>query len=85
MRVNKIAYSNQARKILLRIAVDDARLIRGKIEQYAQNPVSLSNNVKKLKDRDGLRLRIRDWRVVFREERETIEVLIVGPRRSVYG
>ncbi len=49
MRVKKIAYSNQARKTLLRIAVDDARRIQGKIEQYARDPVSLSNNVKRLR------------------------------------
>jgi len=85
MRVKKIAYSNQARKTLLRIAVDDARRIQGKIEQYAQDPVSLSNNVKRLKGRDGLRLRIGDWRVIFHEDRETIDVLIIGPRGSVYG
>lgn len=83
--MKKIAYSNQARKTLLRIAVDDARRIQGKIEQYAQDPSSLSNNVKRLKGRDGLRLRIGDWRVIFHEDPETIDVLIIGPRGSVYG
>jgi mRNA interferase RelE/StbE len=83
--VKKIAYSNQMRKTLIRMAADDARRIQGKFEQYAEDPVSLSNNVKKLKGRDGLRLRIGDWRVIFREDRETIDVLIIGPCRSVYG
>lgn len=83
--MKKIAYSNQARKALLRMAADDARRIRAKIEQYAGDPISLSNNVKRLKGRDGLRLRIGDWRVIFHEDRETIGVLIIGPRGSVYG
>jgi mRNA interferase RelE/StbE len=67
------------------MAADDARKIRAKIEQYAQDPASLSNNVKRLKGREGLRLRIGDWRVIFNESRETIDVLVIGPRGSVYG
>jgi mRNA interferase RelE/StbE len=67
------------------MAMNDARRIQEKIEQYTENPVSLSNNVKKLKGRDGLRLRIGDWRVIFHEDRETVDVLIIGPRGSVYG
>ena len=83
--MKKIAYSNQSRKTLLRMAADDARKIRAKIEQYAQDPASLSNNIKRLKGREGLRLRIGDWRVIFNEGRETIDVLVIGPRGSVYG
>ena len=67
------------------MAMNDARRIQEKVEQYAENPVSLSNDVKKLKGRDGLRLRIGDWRVIFHEDRETVDVLIIGPRGSVYG
>jgi mRNA interferase RelE/StbE len=58
---------------------------RAKSSNTLRNPVSLSNNVKRLKGRDGLRLRIGDWRVIFHEDRETIDVLIIGPRGSVYG
>jgi mRNA interferase RelE/StbE len=63
----------------------DSQRIRSKIEQYAQKPASLSNNVKRLKGREGLRLRVGDWRVIFNESRETIDVLVIGPRGSVYG
>ena len=83
--MKKIAYSNQARKTLFRVAADDAQRIRARIEQYAQDPASLANNIKKLKGREGLRLRIGDWRVIFEENRETIDVLVIGPRGSVYG
>jgi mRNA interferase RelE/StbE len=83
--VKKIAYSNQARKALLRLAADDARRIRSKIEQYADDPASLANNVKKLQGRNGFRLRVGDWRVIFEESAEVIDVLAIGPRSSVYG
>jgi mRNA interferase RelE/StbE len=83
--VKKIAYSNQARKALLRMPTDGAQRIREKIEQYAAEPEALANNVKKLRGRDGLRLRIGDWRVIFDESPDTIDVLVIGPRGGVYG
>jgi mRNA interferase RelE/StbE len=60
-----------------------ARLIRSKIEQYAADPASLANNVKALKGRDAIRLRIGDWRVIM-EDDVVIEVLEIGPRGSIY-
>jgi mRNA interferase RelE/StbE len=83
--MRKIAYSNQARKTLLRMTVGDSQRIRAKIEQYAQDPTSLANNVKKLKGREGLRLRIGDWRIIFNERADAIDILVIGPRGSVYG
>jgi mRNA interferase RelE/StbE len=83
--VKKIAYSNQARKALLQMPADQSQWIREKIEQYARNPAELANNVKRLKGREGLRLRVGDWRVIFDESADTIEVLVIGPRGSAYG
>lgn len=42
-----------------------ARLIRGKIEDLAQDPWAPNNNVKKLVGRPGYRLRVGDWRVIY--------------------
>jgi mRNA interferase RelE/StbE len=83
--VKKIAYSNQALKALQRMPSNDAVRLREKIEQYARDPKSLANNVKGLHGREGLRLRVGDWRVIFDEDDQTINVLAVGPRGSVYG
>ena len=82
--MKKIAYSNQARKELRMISGNSQR-IRSKIEQYARDPASLSNNVKRLKGREGLRMRVGDWRVIFNESKDTIDILVIGPRGSVYG
>ena len=62
----------------------DSRRIREKIEQYAADPASLANNVKKLKGREGLRLRIGNWCVIFDERDASVDVLVIGPRGSVY-
>ena len=83
--VRKVAYSSEALKSLRRIPRNDAQRIRDKIEQYAVDPPSQANNVKKLRGRDGLRLRVGDWRVIFDEDEDGIRVLVIGPRGSVYG
>ncbi len=61
-----------------------ARLIRDKIDQYALNPASLAPNVVKLQGRDGYRLRVGDWRVIFNDDGAVLAVLKIAPRGSVY-
>jgi mRNA interferase RelE/StbE len=41
-------------------------------------------DVKRLKGRDGVRLRVGDWRVIFYEDQEAIVVTAVGHRREIY-
>jgi mRNA interferase RelE/StbE len=57
------------------------RLIRSKIEQYAADPASLANNVLKLQGREGFRLRVGDWRVIFDEDGRILQILQVARRR----
>ena len=60
-------------------------LIVSKIEQVANDPASLGNNLRPLKGRPGeFRLRVGDWRVIMTETGEIIAVIKVGPRGSVY-
>jgi mRNA interferase RelE/StbE len=62
-----------------------AKRIMGKVEDYATDPASQANNVTALKGRDGIRLRVGDWRVVMSDEGQVLAVLDVGPRGGVYG
>src|SRR3546814_12412205 len=80
-RVKPIVYTRSAIRSLGRMPVSKARLIRSKIEQYAADPASLANNVKALKGRDAIRLRVGDWRVIM-EDGVVIAVLEIGPRGS---
>jgi mRNA interferase RelE/StbE len=41
-------------------------------------------DVKRLKGRDGARLRVGDWRIIFYVERNTLVVVAVGHRREIY-
>jgi mRNA interferase RelE/StbE len=79
-----ISYTRQALKALRRMPADTAQRIVAKIEQYAEQPESQANNVKALKGREGIRLRVGDWRVVMNDEGVVLAVLEIGPRGSVY-
>ena len=81
----EIRYTKAAAKALTKMPTNEARLIRGKIRQYAADPASLANNVRKLQDReDAYRLRVGDWRVIFSQDGVILDVLNVRPRGSAY-
>jgi mRNA interferase RelE/StbE len=79
-----IRYSKAAIKALSAMPANTARRIMAKVEQYAADPASLANNVKKLQGRDGYRLRIGDWRVIFDHDGVVLDGLQIGPRGGVY-
>ncbi|ADH85699.1 plasmid stabilization system [Desulfurivibrio alkaliphilus AHT 2] len=84
--MKRLTYSRDALKTLGRIPADTARLIRSKLEQYAAEPASLTNNVKAIKGQPGyLRLRIGDWRVIFSDNGEVIAVIKLAPRGGAYS
>jgi mRNA interferase RelE/StbE len=59
-------------------------LIRQKIDELAADPLSLSANVKRLHGRPEYRLRVQDWRIIFRIEDSILWVDDIAPRGSVY-
>lgn len=67
----KIAYSKTAANSLRKHANRAAAII-SKIEQYAADPASLANRVTPLIGRDGKRLRVGEFRVLFTETADTI-------------
>lgn len=78
-----ITYTRNALKALRRMPQNTAQRIMGKVEEYAADPASQANNVKALKGRTGIRLRVGDWRVIM-EDGAVIAVLEIGPRGSIY-
>ena len=62
---------------------DGAERIMAKVDQYAADPMSLTNNVSALQGREGIRLRVGDWRVIMHDG-EVLAVLEIGPRGSIY-
>jgi len=59
--------------------------IRGRIDKRLTEFAETGHgDVKRLKGRDGVRLRVGDWRVIFYEDRDTIVIAAVGHRRDIY-
>lgn len=83
--MKKIGYTRSALKTLRRMPAPTRDRIKTKIEAYADDPASQANNVKALKGRTGVRLRVGDWRVIMDDEGAVLAVLEIGPRGGVYG
>ena len=85
----EIILTDKALKQLQAIAKgnkQDAQKILNKIETYAENPRG-SHNTKTLKGNfgDRLRLRVGDYRVIFKQEGNTLTVSIIKHRKDVYN
>ena len=83
--MKSITYTRAALKALRKMPADVAERIMKKVEQYAADPASQVNNVTALKGREGVRLRVGDWRVIMNDEGVVLAVLDIGPRGSIYG
>ncbi len=82
--MKQISYTKAAIRVLRRMPTNTAKLIRTRIEAYATDPASQANNVKSLKGRQGMRLRVGDWRVIMDDQGNVLAVLEIGPRGGIY-
>lgn len=83
--MHDIAYSKDAVRALKGMPRNTALRLRRKIEQFAEEPASLANNVEAIAGEPGLlRLRVGNWRLLFRLTDGTMEVRSVASRAAVY-
>lgn len=82
--MRQISYTKAAIRTLRRLPSNTAALIRSKIEAYARDPSAQANNVRSLKGRNGIRLRVGDWRVIMDDQGNVLAVLEIGPRGGIY-
>jgi mRNA interferase RelE/StbE len=84
--VYAIAYTKQAAKSLQRMPRNMAQLIREKLEIIAVDPYADHPNANKLQGREGYRLRVGDWRVIYKIQNEQliIVVLKIASRGEIY-
>jgi len=83
-------YSTQihrdADRALRSIPTDIQKLIVSRINLVARDPMAKNNNVKALEGRDGFRLRVGDYRVLYELNHRSriLHVLDIGHRKEVY-
>ena len=84
--MHEIEYTTSAIKSLRRMPRNTAEIIRGKIIALAADPHGSHPNAMKLQGRDGYRLRVGDWRVIYEidDRRVVVLVLDIKPRGGAY-
>ena len=82
--MKQTSYTRAALKTLARMPANTAALIRSKIMAYAEDPAAQANNVKMLKGRMGIRLRVGDWQVILDDQGNVLAVLEIGSRGGIY-
>ena len=80
----KITIARSALKSLVCLPVNIGDLIENKIEQLARDPDSLKNNVTRLVGTKESRLRIGDWRVIYRVDGDNLLIIKIAPRGGAY-
>lgn len=83
----QIEWATKAVKDMRRLAVRDRERIIAKIEQYAKDPASLANQIIKLTGSEYRRMKVGQYRVIFRVEHDKIDVMVilrVRHRREAY-
>lgn len=79
-----IAYSHDAQKVFRKLDRPTVKRIMQKVQQYADDPASLVNNVRALTGFENMiRLRVGDWRVII-EETDSLLLVRIASRGSAY-
>jgi mRNA interferase RelE/StbE len=79
--MKKIVFTSAGTRQWIKLSADVRRRIDKRLSEFA---ASGKGDIKRLHGRDGVRLRVGDWRVIFYETGEEIVVVAVGHRREVY-
>ncbi len=78
----EVRFSRAAARALLRS--NKRVLIREKIGELASDPLSQTANIKRLQGRSEYRLRVQNWRIIFRIEESVLWIDDIAPRGSIY-
>jgi mRNA interferase RelE/StbE len=76
-----ITYTPTAARALTRLQKPARLAVVEKLGRYAETG---AGDVRALTGRPGVRLRVGDYRVVFTETDDAIQVLAIGHRRDIY-
>jgi mRNA interferase RelE/StbE len=80
-RMKPIVFTATGARQWAKLSSDVRRRIDARLTDFSATG---HGDVKRLKGRDGARLRVGDWRVIFYDDQGTIVVSAVGHRREIY-
>ena len=81
-----VEFTKAASKTLGTVPGDLRQLVLRKIEAVAGDPHGAHNNVTRMVGRSEFRLRVHDWRAIYRvqDDRVVLLVIKIGTRGQVY-
>ena len=81
-----LKYRRQARNYLTRLPLKIKSAIVNDLHQLATNPDSPSLDIDVLKGREGFRLKVGQYRIIYtrQNDRLTIEIVKIRPRGDIY-
>jgi mRNA interferase RelE/StbE len=82
----RLKLSNQADKFLRKLPSHLSQRIKTKLLELASNPYSDKLDIVKLRNRNGYRLRVGDWRVIYEIQQEVLVIIVlkIAPRGGAY-
>lgn len=83
--MKRLVIQREANRNLQRIPNPDRERVTRRIEALADEPRSANLDILKLTQSDSWRLRVGNWRVIFKMTETTVEILNVLPRGRAYG
>ena len=81
LAMKRIVFTAASARQWAKLSPDVRRRIDARLTEFAATG---HGDVKRLKGRDGSRLRVGDWRVIFYEDQGAIVIAAVGHRREIY-
>ncbi|MES1224617.1 MAG: type II toxin-antitoxin system RelE/ParE family toxin [Bacteroidota bacterium] len=83
-RVYTVVVTTSVKKIILKLPSTIAAKIENRLLQLSENP--RPPGCKKLKGRNGYRIRVGDYRIIYEIEDNILRVIVidVGHRKSIY-
>jgi len=74
----KLSYSKSALKSLMKMPRNVRERITEKLSLLKIDPYSKNNNIKKLEGLEGYRLRIGDYKIIYKIENQEYKILIIA-------
>jgi len=84
--MHELRYRKAALKALMKLPADARQRVQEALRQLADNTETDKLDIKALQGRDGFRLRVGKWRVIYHKDDNAMIILVVdaGSRGDIY-